>query len=66
MRARLAEIVVETSVGDVKIKKVICLHKKKVSKLRRTRRQKYWWKEIRTERGFYKGWQKKARGEKAE
>lgn len=32
MRARLAETVVETSVGDVKIKKVICLHKKKVSR----------------------------------
>lgn len=28
MTARLAEIVVETSIGDVKIKKVICLHKK--------------------------------------
>ena len=32
MRARLAEIAVETSVGDVKLKKVICLHKKKLSR----------------------------------
>lgn len=42
MTARLAETVVETSIGDVKIKKVICLHKKKSPELRRTRRQKYW------------------------
>lgn len=53
MRARLAEIAVETSVGDVKIKQVICLHKKKVSRTEEDEEIKVMVRKISEQRGDF-------------